>query len=68
MCLSIKRKGTQRENVAHLAIWIFLGFTSYLLVLMANAVNINFSYVDDVLISLAYGYFMNEAAIFNRNR
>ena len=68
MCLAINRKGIGRGKMENVAIWVFLGFTSFLLVLMANAVSINLSYLDDVLIGMVYGYFMADASIFETKR
>jgi len=68
MCLATKRKGIDRDKTTNIGIWVFLGFTSFLLVLMANAVALDWSYVDEVFISVAYSYFMSDAPIFETRK
>ena len=65
MCIAVRRKGINREKLANIAVWIALGFASFLLVLIANAAKIDFWYFDDVVIGLAYAYFMADASIFD---
>jgi hypothetical protein len=65
MCLAIKQKKINREKLAHIGIWIFLGFASFLLVLMVNAVGIDWGYLDEILIGISYSYFMADASIFD---
>jgi len=68
MYVAAKVKDIDREKLANIAIWAFLSFSSFLLVLMVNSVGIKLWYLDEILIPLIYSYFMSDAALFDEKR
>lgn len=57
---------TKRVLAYDLALSVVFGFASYLLVLIVNAIGIDWYYFDEVLIGSGYSYFMESARLFRR--
>ena len=65
LVLAIRRKGLRRDKLKDLAVWVFLGFASFLLALIANAIGIDLGYAEEIAIGVAYSYFLADAPMFN---
>lgn len=57
---------TKRALTYDLALSVAFGFVSYLLVLIVNAIGIDWYYFDEILIGAGYSYFMENAQLFRR--
>lgn len=64
--LAKKIRRTKRVLTYDLALSVVFGFVSYLLVLIVNAMGIDWYYFDEILIGAGYSYFMEGAKLFRR--
>jgi len=64
--IALKTKKIKRDNYKNIAIWIFLGFVSFMLVFFLGVSPGKYWFTPEILVSTLFSYFMASSKFFDR--
>lgn len=66
--LAIKRKKIIQSKNANIAIWLLLGFTSFIFSLISSAIFQDAQFFDEIILSVVLGYYLADAEFLREKK